>query len=412
MPPKTNKLTIYLVKPDYSTVEEILDSASSAIPVEGVGTFHFDESGVGAPDWINNFFGSTLGSDLKLLTASARGVLLVTITYDAKPVRFVVSFGHGRHLLNPGVIEDRFGLRVVLNSVDPRSLRSIDKTTLGSTPKHTREQIGKDSIAGDFGIDIEQDLVSSVTGKSRYPDTLGKTITGKDALSVSVRVSVANIKDFLSFCYRQYLSTDYQRDFAWIDQFVQRRSAKVSTGKGILSLLPSGMHQPTTRANAEEESSVAATAFREMFEELFGGKEAEGEDRHLKPLWFMRQPQLAWFLDPCRKFTLEIVSFGLNLVDGTYEFGVLLAVRDSRYWDGFGDDMEPNEEFDDAETRPFSTMDTERLSSLLTNPRCADVSLIALVEGLKRLHQLEPRRVKLPHIKLTIPSNTKRTRRK
>lgn len=182
--------------------------------------------------------------------------------------------------------------------------------------------------------------------------------------------------------------------------FVKRRSSKVSTGKGILSLLPSGMHQPTTRANAQEESSVAVTVFREMYEELFGGKEVEGEDRHLKPLWFMGDSRLAWFVEHRRSFKLEIVSFGLNLLDGTYEFGVLLAIRDPRYWDEFGDDMEPNEEFDDAETRPFSTMDADRLSSLLTNPRCADVSLIALVEGLKRLHELEPRRVRLPRIKV------------
>lgn len=180
--------------------------------------------------------------------------------------------------------------------------------------------------------------------------------------------------------------------------YVKRRSSKVSTGKGVLSLLPSGMHQPTTRANAEEESSVAVTVLREMYEELFGGKEVEGEDRHLKPLRFMRDPRIAWFTDHKRGFKLEIVSFGLNLLDGTYEFGVLLAVLDPRYWDEFGDDMEPNEEFDDTDTRPFSTMEAERIAWLLTNPRCADVSLIAIVEGLRRLWKLKPTRVKLPGI--------------
>ena len=53
-------------------------------------------------------------------------------------------FGFGRHLLNEGVIEERFGLKVVLNSVDHKSLRSIDKTSLGSVPKQTLEQVSRE----------------------------------------------------------------------------------------------------------------------------------------------------------------------------------------------------------------------------------------------------------------------------
>lgn len=116
------------------------------------------------------------------------------------------------------------GLKVVLNSVNPESLRSIDKTTLGSVPKHTREQIGRDSVAGDFGIDIEQDLVSSVTGKSRV-DKLGKTISGKDAFSASVKVDASNIKEFLELCYERYLSKEYKKDFDWVDQISDVRNA-------------------------------------------------------------------------------------------------------------------------------------------------------------------------------------------
>jgi uncharacterized protein (TIGR04141 family) len=217
MPTKANKLNVYLIKPQYATSDAIVESANEGVTIPAVGTFYWEDSGVYPPGWITDFFGSTLGSGVKLLSASARGVLLVSIEHNKQSVRFVISFGLGRHLLKPGVTEDRFGLKVVLNSVDPKSLRSIDKTTLGSVPKHTREQIGRDSIAGDFGIDVEQDLVSSVTGKSRY-DKLGKTITGRDSLSVSARVNVQTLKEFLAFCYDQYLSQEYKKDFEWIDQ--------------------------------------------------------------------------------------------------------------------------------------------------------------------------------------------------
>jgi len=101
------------------------------------------------------------------------------------------------------VTEDRFGLKVVLNAVDPESLRSIDKTALGSVPKQSREQMSRASTADTFGIDIEQDLVNAVTGRSRDPQ-LGKTISGRDALSASVKVDVTDIKEFLRVCLAQY----------------------------------------------------------------------------------------------------------------------------------------------------------------------------------------------------------------
>lgn len=224
MPPKTNKIIVYLVKSQYTHSEDIIHSGQEGIEIPNVGIFYFEESGAGPPAWIKDFFGQTLDEDIKLLTASARGALLVSIEHENTTIRFVVSFGLGRHLINAGATEDRFGLRIVLNSLDPMSLRSIDKTTLGSIPRHTREQIGRDSVAADFGLDIEQDLVSSVTGKSRYVQQLGKIITGKDSLSVSAKIDITNVKDCLVFCYQQYLSEEYkQQGFEWIDQIAELR---------------------------------------------------------------------------------------------------------------------------------------------------------------------------------------------
>lgn len=226
MPPKTNKLVLYLVKIGITDPIEIIDSTHPGMAVGDVGAFYFEESGVSPPSWLKNFFGETLEGDIKLLSASARGVLFVSIEHNAAKIAFIVSFGLGRHMVKQGIIEDRFGLKVVLNSVARGSLRSIDKTTLGSVPRHTREQIGRDSVASDFGIDIEQDLVSSVTGKSRYGE-LGKTIAGKDSLAVSAKVDVSNIKEFLAFCYERYLSEDYKEEYDWIDQIADIRNPQI-----------------------------------------------------------------------------------------------------------------------------------------------------------------------------------------
>ena len=121
---------------------------------------------------------------------------------------------------------------------------------------------------------------------------------------------------------------------------------------------------------------------------------------HVEARWYMSQPQLAWFEENPGSFTLELVSFGLNLLDGTYEFGVLLVVHDEQFWKKFGRTTTLNYEFNDSETPLYSTVDADRLASLVTDPRCADVSLIVLVEGLRRLAQIHPDRINLPNIEM------------
>ena len=221
----TNRYSIYMIKPDFEKLEDIVDSRDN-IEIQDVGGFFFDQSHPRTPGWLTDFFGNALEGDHRILTSSARGVLIVPIKKGKKTVRFAVTFGFGRHLLKEGVVEERFGLKVVLNSLDPSSLRSIHKTTLGAVPKHSYEQMSRDVEAADFGIDIEQDLVSSVTGKSRI-SIFGSIITGKDSLSGSARIDITNIQEMLSQCADRYVSHDYKSNFEWIDQIAEVRDKKL-----------------------------------------------------------------------------------------------------------------------------------------------------------------------------------------
>jgi uncharacterized protein (TIGR04141 family) len=224
----TNRLSIYLIKQEYQRPEDIVASTPPAIAIDGVGHFFFEPSHPYQPDWVEGFFGESLGDNARILSASARGVLLVPIPYEQSTRYFAISFGVGRHLLNEGVIEERFGLKVVLNSLDESSLRSIDKTTLGSVPKHSREQMSRDVTSSEFGIDIEQDLINSVTGKSK-DDLLGKIITGKDAFASSIKADVTNVRDVLLHCLERYQSSDYRVHFDWIDQIAEIRDKQLGT---------------------------------------------------------------------------------------------------------------------------------------------------------------------------------------
>lgn len=217
MADKNNKLNVYLIKDGHTDSTGVVRPGTTAHPIEGVGTYFGKDSHSNTPDWALDFFGGVLRDRFKIFSASPRGVLVVPVQHGESTRLLALTFGLGRHLLREDVIEEGFGLRTVLNSVIRTSLRSIDKTTLGSVPKQSREQMGRESDAGNFGIDIEQDLVNAVTGRSTDLK-LGKTISGKDSLSVSVKVDINNVGPFLKECLDSFVSDKYKTDFGWIDQ--------------------------------------------------------------------------------------------------------------------------------------------------------------------------------------------------
>ncbi|MBC8488572.1 MAG: TIGR04141 family sporadically distributed protein [Bacteroidetes bacterium] len=222
-----NRLSIYLIKEELNTPESILKDTGKVT----AHNLNDDESFVlytkdsysHPPEWIQKFFLET-PEDFKLENSSSQGLFLARIKTSNEEYRFfTIPFGVGRHLLKPGVIEERFGLKVVLNAVDETQLRSVDKKNMSNVPKQSREQVSSNSVIADFGIDIEQDLILGVTGKSKS-QIFGKTITGKDALGVSVKVDINTIEGFLKQCFQYYCKDDYKENFGWIDQISEIKS--------------------------------------------------------------------------------------------------------------------------------------------------------------------------------------------
>jgi uncharacterized protein (TIGR04141 family) len=219
----TNKLSVYLIKKDSSDHKDIIKNidALKNKDLSRIGTFYYGGSFIFTPSWIEKFFGTALGSDTNIFSASAKGLLLIEIEKDTEKRIFALAFGYGWQFLKPGVFEERFGLKTALSIIDPDNLRKIDKKNMVTVPKDTSEQLSKSGIAADFGIDIEQDLIRSITGKSIDEKKYGKYVTGKDSIGVSVKINLSSIKDFLNLCYERYLSDDYKTNFDWIDQIAE-----------------------------------------------------------------------------------------------------------------------------------------------------------------------------------------------
>ncbi|MFA5178525.1 MAG: TIGR04141 family sporadically distributed protein [Candidatus Paceibacterota bacterium] len=223
----SNKLAVYLIKEEFTDHAAILKKHDTlqTKTVDDVGVFYYGDSHNYKPSWLKKFFGSVLG-EINLFNAVSRALLLleVPVSSDKKRI-FAIPFGYGWTMMIPGIWEERFGLRTTLNMIAPDTIRKIDKKSMASVPKDTSEQLSRAGIAADFGIDIEQDLIRSITGGSKS-ELFGKTVTGNDALHVSAKIDLTGISNFLKQCYEKFLSEEYKKDFAWIDQIAEVKDPK------------------------------------------------------------------------------------------------------------------------------------------------------------------------------------------
>ena len=134
------------------------------------------------PMWIQGMFPSEFQLKRDIHSSTASGVLVIKTSNRF----FAITFGYGSALLHDQFIEPRFGLKAVLNMVDPESLRSIDTKSLDGALSHTKEQLPALSSLSSFGIDIEKDFIRAVTGVSTN-NSFGKTISGVDVFHLLFR---------------------------------------------------------------------------------------------------------------------------------------------------------------------------------------------------------------------------------
>ncbi|PHV40505.1 TIGR04141 family sporadically distributed protein [Janthinobacterium sp. BJB304] len=215
---RKEKLSIYLLKNDFSEDTEILKLEDSKDPIKiniqnGSAILYVKkESSHPPPSWTNLFT-----SHQKIeegVFGSTRSVgAAFTIRKFGKI--FVLTFGTGHHLLKQDSIERDFGLRVTLNSVDPDKLRSLDKASYENNPLNSRIQSSREVDIFQLRTDSELELVYAVTGVSEVP-IFGSHVTGRDALSLAVTANIDGLSEILEETLHRY-QKKLPQQFDWID---------------------------------------------------------------------------------------------------------------------------------------------------------------------------------------------------
>jgi len=224
---KSHNLSILLLKPEIASAGEALketeslQSCSVSIGGNTANLFHKQNPGR-PPSWVM-LFKPQVGTTLDGLRNSGTAAVLVVKHADRL---FALTFGYGKYLLKSDCYEENFGLKVVLNTVDPEKLRSIDAQSLDAVPVHVRTQASVASSLSEFGLDIEQDLIYAATGQPKEIG-LGRQITGKDAIKLSLAIDLSDLPPLLEKLLNQYSSIAYRENFAWIDHLSEVRDSSL-----------------------------------------------------------------------------------------------------------------------------------------------------------------------------------------
>lgn len=227
--PKKNKLAIYLIKDEYADDDDKILKGSKTVlgELEGIGTAYYAPSYTTVPAWMKDFYCGKLSSE-GIFTSNARVALIARVKVEDEIEKtFAVTMGYGKHLLENEVVENDFGLKVVLNTISHDNLRKIIKTNIGGNRKTSSEQLPLASVIDEFGFDVENDLISAITGLSNdYKITEGM-MSGSDLLSLNVEVDITNLSTFLKKVYKKYCSTEYKKNFGWIDHIKKVRDTRL-----------------------------------------------------------------------------------------------------------------------------------------------------------------------------------------
>ena len=235
--PVQRTFTIYLVNEGLVDAGAIIRPGTQYRPVNvngrQVGDLYVKVGAPHPPPWIS-FFEGAVGDLTDVQGMSTSAIFLI----HTGGRRFAISFGFGRLLLQPGATDDHFGLKVTLNAVDHTQIRSIDRETLDSPAPHSQIQARVAASISEFGLDVDQDLLRAVTGIPR-DKTLGKRLTGKDALRTTGPFTIEALPALLRRYRAESKKTDYRDHFPWLDhiQEVKNRTLRDALDEALLEKL-------------------------------------------------------------------------------------------------------------------------------------------------------------------------------
>jgi len=233
---KKFRLSVFLFKESCTTIQDALKD-EAILTKHSIKGFKEDDmvlfvkdSRNFPPKWLS-FFDGYLSAEIEhVFNASSSAVLLVK---HNKRI-FGFTFGYGRGFLNLNQVEDDFGLKVALNSIDADKIRSVDIKNLDTVVRHSKVQTSQVGTVDNFGLNIDRDILNAVTGLSNDAD-FGKQISGAVSLHLSIAIKVDNLAGLCVKLLKKFSDKSYKESFPWVDHVSYvKNKAVISDLDGLL----------------------------------------------------------------------------------------------------------------------------------------------------------------------------------
>ena len=219
----SQRLTIFLLRHVTQLDDALADDASQALEIHELtaesglhGRFYSKRSWPNPPSWVKYFEQVVEGDIEGPQTASASGLLLLSVDGHT----YALTFGYGRSLLDPSKIERRFGLKVALNLIDERQIRSLDTKVFDEMVVARNIQTSRTADLPTFGVDILRDMLRAATGVAAEGSGF-RAVSGADALVLATDKPVDDLPELLTDLQSHYRSTKYQASFGWVDHLAE-----------------------------------------------------------------------------------------------------------------------------------------------------------------------------------------------
>lgn len=225
---RVRHLTALLIKSEFGTPKDCLKDFASVRQIamrRGIGftgEFYVFSKRAKAPAWMD-FVSQMLESRL---TEPKNDNICAVLFVRVQKRWLVFTQGHGRNLLKIDCFERDFGIKVVLNSVDPKQLRSVDVRSVESLTTQMRKQLSRNSPMAAFALNLHQDIPRVIAGKP-IDEQFAKLIAGSDSLSLSAKLEVEDLGAKCERLLAAYQSNTYREHFPWFDQLRAVRDPSV-----------------------------------------------------------------------------------------------------------------------------------------------------------------------------------------
>lgn len=215
---RAQKISIRLLK-DGIDPEESLRGGLTLEPwrkIEGA-RIALESIGGSPPKWARLL---DLSEDEKQKLRNRFGIGLIFVRSSGR--WFAISFGLAHVKLDSSKFEHNFGLRVVLNTVNPEKLKSADVRTPNENALLRRSQTSRGVDQAAFGIDVDTDIIKGAAGTPKDPNFANR-VSGSDSLTISKKMNLKDLTSICAKCYEAYKSDEYKKKFGWIDKIIHIR---------------------------------------------------------------------------------------------------------------------------------------------------------------------------------------------